>query len=104
MPASSSKSQIRVAFSVALVVLGSIAIFVGWSIPSRFKSMPLSVLAEAGARSETLTDRAILALEDENYGLAAMFLEACKYLGVAGGEFAQSELSSVESITSLLTY
>jgi len=59
--------------------------------------MPLSVLAEAGARSETLTDRAILALEDENYGLAAMFLEACKYLGVAGGEFAQSELSSVES-------
>lgn len=59
MPASSSKSQIRVAFSVALVVVGSIAIFVGWSIPSRFKSMPLSVLAEAGARSETLVSVAI---------------------------------------------
>lgn len=97
MPASSSKSQIRVALSVALVVVGSIAIFVGWSIPSRFKSMPLSVLAEAGARSETLLDKANLALEDENYGLAAMLLEACNYLGVAGGEFAQSELSSVES-------
>ena len=97
MPASSSKSQIRVALSVTLVLVGSLAIFIGWSIPSRFKSMPLSVLAEAGARSESLIDRANLALEDENYGLAAMFVQASKSLGVTGGEFVESELSSIEA-------
>ena len=59
--------------------------------------MPLSVLAEAGARSESLIDRANLALEDENYGLAAMFVQASKSLVVTGGEFVESELSSIEA-------
>lgn len=97
MPVSSSKSQIRVALSMVLVVAGSLAIFVGWSIPSRFKSMPISVLAEAGARSDSLLDRAALALEDENYGLAAMYLDVSHSLGMSGGESVASELSIVEA-------
>ena len=97
MPVASSKSQIRIALSVVLIVAGALAIFVGWSIPSRFKSMPLSVLAEAGARSGSLADRAALALEDENFGLAAMFLEASHSLGLSGGESVASELPAVEA-------
>jgi len=97
MPVSSSKSQIRIALSVVLIVAGSLAIFIGWSIPSRFKSMPLSVLAEAGARSDSLADWAALAFEDENYGLAAILLEASHSLGLSGGESVASGLSAVEA-------
>ncbi|HCR29066.1 MAG TPA: hypothetical protein DIV79_03510 [Opitutae bacterium] len=96
MPTATSKNQIRVVLSIALIVVGSLAIFFGWSIPSRFKSMPLSVLSEAGSRSDSLIVQATLALEDENFGLAAMFLEASELLGLEDDEFVESGLSSVK--------
>ena len=63
---------------LVLLVLGLSIIGVGWMIPSRFKSIPRSILSEAGARSESFVDLAQTAIEEENYGIAEMNLEVAK--------------------------
>jgi len=61
---------------VLLLALGLAIIGFGWMIPSRFNSIPRAILIEAGNRSESILDVAELALEEENFGVAEMALEA----------------------------
>lgn len=68
----------KIVGQLVLLFLGLSIIGVGWIIPSRFKSIPRSILSEAGARSESFVDLAQTAIEEENYGIAEMNLEVAK--------------------------
>lgn len=81
---------------VILLVLGLSIIVVGWMIPSRFKSIPRSILAEAGARSNSFLDLSEIALDEENFGLAEMKLELAKMDESAEWEILDEILSQVK--------
>ena len=81
---------------LVLLVLGLSIIGVGWMIPSRFKSIPRSVLSEAGARSESFVDLAQTAIEEENYGIAEMNLEVAKLNLAAEWEVLDEILSQAK--------
>tara|TARA_B100001093_G_scaffold471196_1_gene493279 strand:+ start:134 stop:1843 length:1710 start_codon:yes stop_codon:yes gene_type:complete len=81
---------------LVLLVLGLSIIGVGWMIPSRFKSIPRSILSEAGARSESFVDLAQTAIEEENYGIAEMNLEVAKLNLAAEWEVLDEILSQAK--------
>ena len=81
---------------LVLLVLGLLIIGVGWMIPSRFKSIPRSILSEAGARSESFVDLAQTAIEEENYGIAEMNLEVAKLNVAAEWEVLDEILSQAK--------
>jgi len=81
---------------LVLLVLGLSIIGVGWMIPSRFKSIPRSILSEAGARSESFVDLAQTAIEEENYGIAEMNLEVAKLNVAAEWEVLDEILSQAK--------
>ena len=81
---------------LVLLVLGLSIIGVGWIIPSRFKSIPRSILSEAGARSESFVDLAQTAIEEENYGIAEMNLEVAKLNLAAEWEVLDEILSQAK--------
>ena len=69
-----------------MLALGLSIIGVGWMIPSRFKSIPRSILSEAGARSESFLELAQRVTEEENYGIAEKNLEVAKLNAAAEWE------------------
>ncbi len=71
-------------------------------IPSRFKSIPRSILAEAGARSDSFLNLAQNALEEENYGVAEMELELAKLDKTAGWEILDEILNQAKEESSVL--
>ncbi|QXD31875.1 hypothetical protein [Candidatus Pelagisphaera phototrophica] len=87
---------------LVLLVLGLSIIGVGWMIPSRFKSIPRSILSEAGARSESFVDLAQTAIEEENYGIAEMNLEVAKLNLAAEWEVLDEILSQAKEESPVL--
>jgi len=87
---------------VGLLVLGLSIIGVGWMIPSRFNSIPRSILAEAGARSDSFLNLAQNALEEENYGVAEMELELAKLDETAGWEILDEILDQAKEESPVL--
>lgn len=86
MPSKIKNIRGSVAISLVSLTFGVSAIFLGWMIPSRFNSIPHSILAESGNRSESVLDLVDVSLEEENYGVAAMELEVAKSNGIEGWE------------------
>ena len=86
----------KIVGQLVLLFLGLSIIGVGWIIPSRFKSIPRSILSEAGARSESFVDLAQTAIEEENYGIAEMNLEVAKLNLAAEWEVLDEILSQAK--------
>ncbi len=82
MTSKSESSLSRIVVSLALLVLGGTLVGVGWRIPSRFKSVPRSVIHEAGARSNSLIELTQEAIAEEDAGLASLIIDAGKLAGL----------------------
>ncbi len=76
MPPKLNSSRVGPAISAGLIALGVLIILFAWRIPSRFKSIPYSIVVETGARSDSLFDLAKAALEEGNLGMAELIVEA----------------------------
>lgn len=91
-----SSNRARMALSTAILALGGGLIAFGWYIPSRFKSMPESILREAGLQSDSLLILAERAFEDERVGLARILMDAGAFAGLLGDEEMELELERWE--------
>lgn len=75
-------------FGIAFVaaIVGSAFVAVGWIIPSQFKSLPVSVLAEAGRGSDGLRQAVRAALDDGRPGAAGIYAQAATAVKLPGAE------------------
>ncbi|MBT5813631.1 MAG: hypothetical protein HOI15_04680 [Opitutales bacterium] len=99
-----NNNRSRIVRSLVLVIFGVVLVGFGWLIPSRFKSIPRAILHEAGARSVSIIDLAKMAVEEEEAGLARMYLEAGRISGLDGVEEIETELSKWEGLNPTLSH
>lgn len=92
----SSSKHARAAISTTLVLLGIGLIAFGWIIPSRFKSIPETILKEAGSRSDSLASLAGDSIADERVGVARLLLDASEMAGLIRDETMDRRIESWE--------
>jgi hypothetical protein len=66
----------RVAVAIVAAICGLALVAFGWLIPSQFKSLPVSVLAEAGRGTPSLASSVRDALDAGQPGVASIFADA----------------------------
>ena len=75
-----------------LVFCGVALIVAGWFVPSRFNSIPASVVREAGEAGPTVTELARVELRDGNLGAATLLARAANSVGEEQASVAQAQL------------
>ncbi len=80
MARQSNQEASRVLSGWFLLILGIGLVVLAWLIPSRFKSIPLDVLREAGIQTDGIFEVADAYLAENNIGVASLLLEAAKSL------------------------
>jgi hypothetical protein len=84
LPGSAPARSPGIAFVLAILGLG-VVVF-GWMVPSQFKSLPVSVLAEAGRGTDTLRQIVRDELDAGRPGTAAVFAQAAGAIQLPGAD------------------
>jgi len=75
MTFNAKRGSVSFGWGLVLILLGAIVAGMGWTIPSRFNSMPISVLREASTPKQGVLAYGFRSLVDQNLGSAKLFLE-----------------------------
>ena len=102
MARQSNKGSLRILAGWLLLLLGVALVALGWLVPSRFKSVPIDVLKEAGADTEYIADTADSYLLENNVGVSSLLLEAMRLLDIPDDSGLELRLRATKEANALI--